>query len=45
LEEGFGLSRQHPLSIELDPYELLDRLTRLQIAIKNYQYHRSIATK
>lgn len=45
LEEGFGLSRQHPLSIELDPYELLDRLTRLKIAIKSYQYHRSMATK
>lgn len=42
LERGFGLARQHPLSPELDPLELLDRLTQLHIAIKNYQYYRSM---
>ncbi len=37
LEDGFGLSRGTPLSPRLHPNELIDRLSRLLTAIKDYK--------
>lgn len=37
LEKGFGLEHSIPLSPRLNSFELIDRLSRLATAIKNYQ--------
>lgn len=37
LERGFGFSYPRPLSAELPPVELIDRLRRLQVAIQSYK--------
>ena len=37
LERGFGLTYPRPLSAELPPVELIDRLRRLQVAIQSYK--------
>ena len=34
LENGFGLTRGRPLSADLDPFELIDRLSRLKATVK-----------
>ncbi len=41
LEELFGLARPVPLSAELGPIEIIDRLTRLTAAIKSYRLTRT----
>ena len=35
LERGFGLTRARELGPDLEPYELLDRLSRLKLAVNN----------
>lgn len=37
LERGFGLDQKKELAPDMNPLELLDRLSRLQTALRNYQ--------
>ena len=39
-EEAFGLTRTDPLSPDLPPAELIDRLSRIQHALRKYQAQR-----
>lgn len=41
LEELFGLARTAPLSTDLSPTEIIDRVTRLSAAIKSYRSNRA----
>lgn len=45
LERGFGFSYPRPLSAELPPVELVDRLNRLKIAIQSYKRNRKPNTE
>jgi hypothetical protein len=41
LEKGLGLEEAKPLEAETNPYELVTRLSRLLVAIRTYEVHRS----
>ncbi len=45
LERGFGFSYPRPLSAELPPVELVDRLNRLKVAIQSYKRNRTSSTE
>ena len=41
LERGFGLNQSEPLSAQIAPAKLTDRLNRVLIAIKNFEANRA----
>ena len=41
LESGFGLSQNELISSELEPFELVDRLSRLLSALKSHRAHKA----